>query len=198
MSERKNAGYTITDSIHIGKAEFVIGEHPKAPSRYVTWECSGGTNYFWGHYFPDRRSAEKNLLERAQSELTFVMDQEAKKEEAHVNPGDKYNAMDIEYESFSIFDQESLFTDKRINKHTVPKGLYAYEIRFDDNGNPSSLEKSVVDHFYGTVILNRPVSLGRYRCKSIHNDDYCFEMGKRIDLSDYMDMHPTKPKEAVR
>ena len=26
MEMRTNAGYTITDSVHIGKAEFVIGE----------------------------------------------------------------------------------------------------------------------------------------------------------------------------
>ena len=92
MSERKNAGYTITDSIHIGKAEFVIGEYPKAPSPYVTWECSGGNNYFWGHYFPDRRSAEKNLLERAQAELTYLMQQEETAAKANepqiVNSGD--------------------------------------------------------------------------------------------------------------
>lgn len=118
MSERKNAGYTITDSIHIGKAEFVIGAHPKAPSPYVTWECSGDNNYFWGHYFPDRRSAEKNLLERAQAELTYLMQQEetaAKANEPHiVNSCDGYDAMKIEYELFFIFEHDSLYTDKRI------------------------------------------------------------------------------------
>ena len=72
MSERKNAGYTITDSIHIGKAEFVIGEHPKAPSPYVTWECSGGNNYFWGHYCPNKYDALKDLCERAAQEVDYL------------------------------------------------------------------------------------------------------------------------------
>ena len=84
MSERKNAGYTITDSIHVGNAEFVIGENPKAPSPYVTWECSGGSNYFWGHYCSDRFGAVKDLLERAGAELEFCLSQ---KEEA---PKDKH------------------------------------------------------------------------------------------------------------
>ena len=36
MEMRTNAGYTITDSVHIGKAEFVIGEMPNAPAPFVT------------------------------------------------------------------------------------------------------------------------------------------------------------------
>mgnify|MGYP000814091926 CR=1 FL=1 len=46
MEMRINAGYTITDSVHIGKAEFVIGEMPNAPAPFVTWECKNGNNYF--------------------------------------------------------------------------------------------------------------------------------------------------------
>ena len=65
MEIRKNAGYTITDSVHVGNAEFVIGEFPGAPAPYVTWECKDGDNYFWGHYLPSRQNAERDLLERA-------------------------------------------------------------------------------------------------------------------------------------
>ena len=54
MGERKNAGYTIVESIHIGNTEFVIGHKPGAPSPYVTWECANGDNYFWGHYMDER------------------------------------------------------------------------------------------------------------------------------------------------
>ena len=205
MPERKNAGYTITDSIHIGKAEFVIGEHPNAPAPYVTWECSGGDNYFWGHYYPDRRSAEQNLISRAQAELNFVMQQEeqaAEKQSASIpdksDNGDRYNAMEIEYEPFFIFGHDSLYTDKRIDRHSVPKGMYAYDIRYGSDGEPSSLEKSVVNHFYGTVILNQPVSLGKYGFKEIQNDDYGFHEEKLCTLNDFMKAHPPKAKEAER
>lgn len=202
MSERKNAGYTITDSIHIGKAEFVIGEHPKAPSPYVTWECSGDNNYFWGHYFPDRRSAEKNLLERAQAELTYLMQQEETAAKANepqiVNSGDGYDAMKIEYESFFIFEHDSLYTDKRIDKNTIPKGMYAYELRNDDGGDPSTLEKSVGKRFGGTVILNKPISLGWYGCKEIQPDDYGFNEEKLCSLGEFMKTHPPKHKEPQR
>ena len=69
MEPRINADYIITDSVHIGKTEFVLGENPKAPAPFVTWECKDGDNYFWGHYMDSRKAAEKDLLERAGHEL---------------------------------------------------------------------------------------------------------------------------------
>lgn len=69
MERRENAGYVIVEALHIGKAEFVIGENPKAPAPYVTWECKDGSNYFWGHYLMTRESAEADLLKRAGTEL---------------------------------------------------------------------------------------------------------------------------------
>lgn len=72
MEQRQNTGYVITDSIHVGTTEFVIGYHPKAPSPYVTWQCASGNNYFWGHYCNDRLSAVKSLLERAGQELEII------------------------------------------------------------------------------------------------------------------------------
>ena len=71
MNERQNAGYTIIDTIHIGDIEFVLGEHPKAAAPYVTWECSGNNNYFWGHYFMSRNNALNDMVMRAEKELGF-------------------------------------------------------------------------------------------------------------------------------
>ena len=69
MNVRINQGYVITDSIHIGKAEFVIGEMSNTPAPFVTWECKDGNNYFWGHYLTTRKAAERDLLERARETL---------------------------------------------------------------------------------------------------------------------------------
>ena len=69
---RINAGYEIFDSINIGKAEFVVGKNIHAPSQYVTWECSNGNNYFWGHYFSDRSEALRDMYSRAEAEISFI------------------------------------------------------------------------------------------------------------------------------
>lgn len=83
MALRTNAGYTITDSIHIGAAEFVIGMSNTAPTRFVTWECKDGDNYFWGHYTSDRKAAERDLLKRAGHELEYQMSRNIKKEKEY-------------------------------------------------------------------------------------------------------------------
>lgn len=72
MEQRINAGYTITDSIHVGNTEFVIGENPAYPAPYVTWEYTPSGGYFWGHYLPDRLTAIRDLLERAGEEANAV------------------------------------------------------------------------------------------------------------------------------
>lgn len=69
MEQRINIGYRITDSIHIGETEFVIGSHETMPDRFVTWACKNGNDYFWGHYFTTREDAERDLVHRARERL---------------------------------------------------------------------------------------------------------------------------------
>ena len=69
MGERSNCGYTIVQSLTIGDCEFVLGHNPEAPNPYVTWKCSNGDYYFWGHYSSDRMAADRDLLTRAGQEL---------------------------------------------------------------------------------------------------------------------------------
>lgn len=71
-SMRKNAGYTITESICVGNVEFVLGENTAAPARFVTWECKDGDNYYWGHYMTDKLAALRDLLDRAGQDLTIL------------------------------------------------------------------------------------------------------------------------------
>ena len=63
--------------------------------------------------------------------------------------GDRYSAMEIEYELYSIYGRDALFTDVRIDRHSIPKGMYAYDVRHGDAGEPCMLERSVHAHFMG-------------------------------------------------
>lgn len=72
MNIRMNIGYIITDSIHIGETEFVIGTHHNFPNRFVTWACKNGDNYFWGHYLNSREEAERDLVNRATEQLQLL------------------------------------------------------------------------------------------------------------------------------
>ncbi len=72
MNGRTNAGYIITDSIHVRNVEFVLGVNEKAPSPFVTWECKDDNNYFWGHYYDTLFAAQKDLCDRATREIHIL------------------------------------------------------------------------------------------------------------------------------
>ncbi len=82
MDQRINEGYVITDSIHVGETEFVLGKLNSKIPMYVTWACKGGDNYYWGHYFSDPMEAKRDLLDRAGEELEYQMNRKARAETA--------------------------------------------------------------------------------------------------------------------
>lgn len=71
LNELTDAGYEIIKSFPVGNTEFVLGENIHDRARYVTWECTGGNNYFWGHYFTDKEAANKDLYDRVEAEVAF-------------------------------------------------------------------------------------------------------------------------------
>lgn len=81
MDWRKNAGYIITNSISIGDSEIVLGVHETRPDMFVTWECNvkDKNNYFWGHYFSDLISAQKDFCERGVRKTEFYEHSKKKK-----------------------------------------------------------------------------------------------------------------------
>jgi len=82
-----NAEYHIFAKVRVGNAEFAIGEHPKAPDRYATWECNckndgdGPPNYFWGHYGNDRTAMVEDFCGRAKNEYKMLMARQSEKSE---------------------------------------------------------------------------------------------------------------------
>ena len=43
-----------------------------------------------------------------------------------------FNAMTEHYEEITVCGKPALFTSTRIKRDTVPDGLYAYDVRHDD------------------------------------------------------------------
>ena len=46
----------------------------------------------------------------------------------------RYNAMEETFTEVRVLGKPALFHDLRIDRSTVPKGLYLYEVRYDDEG----------------------------------------------------------------
>jgi len=66
---RTNAGYEIISAIRIREDEEIVLGRMKTQfgDKYVTWCCTHGINYFWGHYFGDFESARNDHIIRAAS-----------------------------------------------------------------------------------------------------------------------------------
>ena len=64
----------------------------------------------------------------------------------------QYDASKQNYQEVTIMGKPALFTDFRIDRATVPEGVYRYELRHGDEdwGEPVSLSRSIVVNYYGT------------------------------------------------
>jgi hypothetical protein len=71
MEQRSCVGYVITQSVKVNNAEFVLGEHP-ITGMCATWQCKNGDNYFWGHYYPNKYDALKDLCKRVSQEVDYL------------------------------------------------------------------------------------------------------------------------------
>lgn len=86
--KRINAGFEIINAIPVGNAEFVLGRNIKNPNSFVTWECKGKNDYFWGHYTDSLLKATKDLCQRAMDEVLYLEQREA--QTARRNPDSGY------------------------------------------------------------------------------------------------------------
>ncbi len=72
MEKRFNDEWEIIGAVKISDGnedeypfEIVIAHCPQNKcTPYVTWECSNGNNYYWGHYCTTKKGAMKDFTER--------------------------------------------------------------------------------------------------------------------------------------
>ncbi len=72
-----NTNYVVISEIHVDEATLVIGHNKSLPENglttpYATWEANKEmTDFYWGHYFKDLYSAERDLVSRGASKVQF-------------------------------------------------------------------------------------------------------------------------------
>ena len=70
-----------------------------------------------------------------------------------------------------------LFTDMRIDRNSVPKGWYLYEVRESDEGcEPAEISEWIMVNFYGTILTQTPVTAW--------DDEYNGKHGLYLKFSD--------------
>ena len=104
-----------------------------------------------------------------------------------------------QFEQIRLFDKPVLFTPSRINKNDLPKGIYKYELRHDDEcqGIIVEISTSVLVNYWGTIVSNKPIPLDKDGYREIDEDyDIQYLSKLRINLMQYLNKF--KQKEMQR
>lgn len=104
-----------------------------------------------------------------------------------------YNAVTERYERVEVFGKECLFTCARIDRTTVPEGMYAYDVRHDDDcqGEPCQIKPLVIVNHWGTIICAEPIEMSdckefgiQFACRYLEDGDFNYT-GRISTLDDY-------------
>ena len=81
----------------------------------------------------------------------------------------RVNARKEEFEHVELFGKPALYTSSRIDRSTVPKGFYCYDLRGSDYdpGKPVTLENWVVANHAGTVVTAKPITIPKSGAKQL-------------------------------
>ena len=66
---------------------------------------------------------------------------------------------DDEYELIEVAGHTALFTNDRITDTDIPKGMYCYHLRHNDNGEFFTIEKNVAVNHGGSIVTKEPIDL---------------------------------------
>jgi hypothetical protein len=114
----------------------------------------------------------------------------------------RYNAMEETFTEVRVLGKPALFHDLRIDRSTVPKGLYLYEVRHDDEGwgDPVQIAKGIMVNHFGSIITREPIRLPPHGYLDIDPEkDWDFCDGDCRTVREFMEKYPpARQKEKER
>lgn len=96
------------------------------------------------------------------------------------------NIENDEYDLISLFGKPALFTNERLTDADIPKGLFCYHLREDDDGRFATIEAKVTVNHAGTVITDEPIDFGEQGYISFTEDTAPNFMGEEMTFGEYM------------
>lgn len=99
-----------------------------------------------------------------------------------------------------LWNQPALFTTAHINQNTIPEGYYAYEIRHDpaNEACPRLLAKRIMQDYYGTVLINRPIQLNACGWKRLEDRAVQFIENQKMAADQYIEQYPAEKEEMIQ
>ncbi len=94
------------------------------------------------------------------------------------------------FEAVEIVGIPGLFTTLRVNRATIPKGMYAYEMQTseDDWGQPCLLAQHITVEHFGTVLTASPIDLPPSGYRDLNPGDFSQGSGaERLTVAEFED-----------
>lgn len=141
-------------------------------------------------YFDGERT-EEYYPENSRERIEFaarVMDSDPSEWCLYLNASgtDYVNFSDEEFEVIEIEGQTAMFTNSRMTDADVPKGLYCYHLRHDDNGDFCAIEKNAAVNHGGTIITTESLDLGKQGYISLDDDSGPNFIGEVCTMEDFV------------
>lgn len=110
----------------------------------------------------------------------------------------RYNAMEESFTEIEVLGKPALFHDMRIDRNTVLKGLYLYEIRHDDEGwgDPVQIAKGIMVNHFGSIITREPIRLSPDGYLDIEPEkDWNYAGGDCRTVKEFQEKYPPVKKK---
>ena len=103
------------------------------------------------------------------------------------------------YQEATILGRPALFTECRIDRSTVPQGVYRYELRHGDEdwGESRELSRSLMVNFYGTVLVREPFQLPVEGWIPLESGSLSFQDGGCRTLAKFQRKYPASERDVI-
>lgn len=106
------------------------------------------------------------------------------------------NAQAVSYEEARFRDVPGLFTSLRVDRQTLPDGVYRYEIR-EEGGVPCQLAKGIMADHYGALITTDPIQLPADGYLSFRPEELILTGGAPASLERFQQEHPPTGRDVM-
>ena len=104
----------------------------------------------------------------------------------------RINAMTERFEEVEVLGKPALFTCLRVDRNTLPPGLFMYEVREDDgmSGIACQIARNIMVNHWGTIITREPIKLPRDGYLDIDAEDINYGVGGLCTVKEFMTQNP--------
>ena len=102
------------------------------------------------------------------------------------------NVMKVKYLTAEVLGMDVLITREYIDRDTIPKGMYAYDVRTCKCENYFRIESQVLVNRLYTLIFNEPVPMDANGHFCVSETRFTIGGDAEMTLEEYMKVYPPK------